>query len=105
MYTVKTFTSTPVSICQFPPVTQHLFIFIPSSLFMQMYANEIILVFPLGAISKSAHRACLHFSSFLFFFYSCIVFHGWIYQVLFDLSHFQTFGLGFNLFFCYKQYT
>lgn len=77
-----------------------LFYISPSSFFMQIHANEIILIFLPGLSSKSVHTAVLYSSSpfFNFFIYSCIVFHGWIYQGLFDWVTFSNIFLSFNLF-------
>lgn len=96
---MKTFTPTlSPSVSFHPPHNIFIHFFVsPSSFFMQIYANGIILVFPLKVISKSEHRARLYSSSLLFLFYSCIVFHAWFTRVYFISPHFQSFGVGFNL--------
>lgn len=65
VYTVKIFTPTPVSICQFSTHNTFIHFYISPIFFMQLYANQIILNFPLGAISIAANRPGLQ--SFLIF--------------------------------------
>lgn len=96
---MKTFTPTlSPSVSFHPPHNIFIHFFVsPSSFFMQIHANGIILVFPLKVISKSEHRARLYSSSLFFLFYSCILLRAWSTRVYLISPRFQSFGLSFNL--------